>query len=280
MLNEADGSDLLVWNPFSLDELLRSPGADGGNADAYLACLRSAPAMGGRATCAGKRPVRDAMEQQGVEVMQVVARCRANYQQARWDEASTLYALFARDVWARVGIGGRVAGEDLGEASWGIDRWTGVRRAMAHAMDRAGSGESALLMTGVSLSVETWACLDDALRGGDLAHSCWRLADCAPNREFAYGEASREDFADVDACRAFSGAEWADAKSALAAGLPRTMWSGSSSTREPVARLHPVEDLPPAQAEAAKALRAYIDTHIAPAFERLGGNKLRDALER
>ena len=291
MLNEADGADLLVWNPFSLDELLRSPGADGGNADAYLACLRSAPAMGGRAACAGKRPVRDALEQQGVEVMQVVARCRANYQQARWDEASTLYALFGRDVWARVGLGGRVAGEDLGEASWARDRWTGVRRAMAHAMDRAGSGESALLMTGLSLSVETWACLDDALRGGDLAHSCWRLAARAPNREFAYGEAPRAEkagsfaeegkFADVDACRAFSGAEWADAKSALAGGLPRTMWSGSSSTREPVARLHPVvEDLAAAQAEAAKELRAYVDAHIAPAFERLGGSKLRDALEQ
>jgi hypothetical protein len=286
MLNEADGADLLVWNPFSLDELLRSPGADGGNADAYLACLRSAPAMGGRAACAGKRPVRDALEQQGVEVMQVVARCHANYQQARWDEASTLYALFARDVWARVGLGGRVTGEDLGEASWARDRWTGVRRAMAHAMDRAGSGESALLMSGLSLSVETWACLDDALRGGDLAHSCWRLAARAPNREFAYGEAPRAEkegssFADVDACRAFSGAEWADAKSALAGGLPRTMWSGSSSTREPVARLHPVvEDLATAQAEAAKEMRAYVDAHIAPTFERLGDSKLRDALEQ
>jgi hypothetical protein len=45
--------------------------------------------------------------------MQVVAQCRANYQQARWDEASTLYALFPREVWSEVGRDDSVPGENL-----------------------------------------------------------------------------------------------------------------------------------------------------------------------
>jgi hypothetical protein len=77
LLNEADGADLLVWNPYSLEQLLSSRSARGDTADAYLQCLRDAPALGGRAACAAQRPTRAALEQQGVEVLQVVARCRA-----------------------------------------------------------------------------------------------------------------------------------------------------------------------------------------------------------
>ncbi|NBX19070.1 MAG: hypothetical protein EBR09_17130, partial [Proteobacteria bacterium] len=79
LLNEADGADVLVWNPYSLEELLSSRSERGGTAEAYLKCLRDAPALGGRAACAAQRPTRAALEQQGVEVLQVVARCRANY---------------------------------------------------------------------------------------------------------------------------------------------------------------------------------------------------------
>ena len=84
MLNEADGSDLLVWNPFSLTELLRSTSPDGDTVDDYLKCLRDVVASKDSSVCAKFRPARNALEQQGVEVMQVVARCRANYQQARF----------------------------------------------------------------------------------------------------------------------------------------------------------------------------------------------------
>ena len=92
MLNEADGSDLLVWNPFSLAELLRSKSHDGDTVDAYLNCLRDVSANKDSSVCAKLCPVRNALEQQGVEVMlvfvsvrtlkrhhhQVVAWCRAN----------------------------------------------------------------------------------------------------------------------------------------------------------------------------------------------------------
>jgi hypothetical protein len=40
MLNEGDGSDLLVWDPYLLHELLKMPSNAGGDYDAYLVCLR------------------------------------------------------------------------------------------------------------------------------------------------------------------------------------------------------------------------------------------------
>ena len=282
MLNEADGSDLLVWNPFSLAELLRSKSPDGDTVDDYLKCLRDVSASKDSSFCAKLRPARDALEQQGVEVMQVVARCRANYQQARWDEASTLYALFPWEVWSEVGRDGSVPGEKLEEASWSDDRWKAVRRAMLLAMENAGAGDAEPRRLGLLLNSATWTCLDDALNGGALVHSCWRLASLTPTREFSYAKALSENYADIDSCMAFSGPEWKDgikSTGALAQGLPSTMWSGSSTTREPVARLHPVVQGEEDQLAGAIAdLQKYVEENIETEFERIGDG-LREALE-
>jgi hypothetical protein len=64
-----------TWNPFSLAELLQTPSelAGASATDEYMQCLRDAPALGGRSQCARHRPRLGALEQQGVEVMQVKA---------------------------------------------------------------------------------------------------------------------------------------------------------------------------------------------------------------
>jgi hypothetical protein len=137
MLNEADGSDVVVWNPFSLAQRLEAPSdaVAASAAESYMECLRNVPPLGGASQCAGHRPRLSALEQQGVEVIQVVARCRANYQNARWDEASVLYALFPRSVWAELWRDGVLEAEQLL-----TDKWYGIRNAMESAMRKTGSG--------------------------------------------------------------------------------------------------------------------------------------------
>jgi len=72
----------------------------------------------------------------------------------------------------------------------------------------------------------------------------------------------------------FSGPEWKDdikSTGTLAQGLSSTMWSGSSTTREPVARLHPVVQGEEEQlAEAITELEKYVNDIIREEFERMG----------
>jgi hypothetical protein len=208
-----------------------------------------------------------------VEVMQVVARCRANYQNARWDEASVLYALFPRSVWAELWRDGVLEEEQLL-----ADKWYRIRSSMVKAMQKAGRVQQT---TGLTLNAETWACLDDALRGGALSHSCHRSASSAPGRDFSYARVTGVlDFAAVDACRAFTGPAWTGAETgALALGLPLTMWSGSSTTRAPVAQGHVLEKGDAErEADALKELRDYVTETIEPRFASMEDGKLQKAL--
>jgi hypothetical protein len=276
MLNEADGSDVVIWNPFSLAQLLQAPSdvVAASAADDYMQCLRDAPPIGGASQCAGRRPRLQALDQQGVEVMQVVARCRANYQNSRWDEASVLYALFPRSVWAELWLDGVLEGEQ-----WLSDKWSGIRGAMVRAMQKAGVKQQ----TGLALNAETWACLDDALRGGALSHDCNRWASSAPWRDFSYTPVTGvPSFAAIDACHAFSGPAWTEEDTgALSLGLPRNMWSGGSTTRAPVTHVHPVEKGDAAREEdAMEALKTLVKDEIKPMFEKMEGDKLLNALEK
>jgi hypothetical protein len=112
MLNEGDGNDRLVWNPFSLQELLALPGSRKENMknsivdrllasmpgstdyEMYIFCMREA-----NSACEYFKPQHTRLSQQGIEVMQVISRCRENYKQARWDEAAVMYSLFSVDEW-------------------------------------------------------------------------------------------------------------------------------------------------------------------------------------
>jgi len=85
MPNEGDGSDRLVWNPFSLSELLALPGArnlktmndlvlrllvdypESTDYDLYIICMRQA-----NSACEYFKPQHQRLLQQAIEVMQVV----------------------------------------------------------------------------------------------------------------------------------------------------------------------------------------------------------------
>ena len=91
LLTAIDGSDLVIWNPCSLEQLLGHRGLQ-----QFLDCL-SSPYSTQR--CNSILPVLPAFEQQGIELMQVIAKCRSNYQKLRWDDAAILYSLYEPADW-------------------------------------------------------------------------------------------------------------------------------------------------------------------------------------
>ena len=87
MLNSWDGEEMLIWNPYSLEDLLSIPGID-----TYLECLDA-----GRGGCTS--PNLPLLARQGAQAMQVIGRCRANFQQKQWDEGAVLLGLFTPAEW-------------------------------------------------------------------------------------------------------------------------------------------------------------------------------------
>jgi hypothetical protein len=119
MLSDMDGNDQLIWNPFSLHELLqlRNEGenlqqyldcismnrcnfeslipASVGSIEDYVSCINSlaldepscerfaayTACVNEKVDCNTLKPTSSVFEAQGVEVMQVITRCRNNYQQ-------------------------------------------------------------------------------------------------------------------------------------------------------------------------------------------------------
>ena len=265
MLNEGDGSDKLVWNPFSLEQLLQMPGerdektindlvrvisermSTASDYSKYVICLQTA-----NSGCEYFKPQHTRLAQQGVDVMQVVSRCRENYKQARWDEASALYALFSADEW-------RTADKlELSESAHLDDSYTQLRKKIIKITNQDKRFWSAA-EKGVALHSATWACLSDAVRAGALQHNCHRAS--APSA-FEYVRAADTLSSNTDACRV--------AASSRTKRFPRMLWSGSSTNHVPVARLHPVQKLQENRSSDAYAkLRQLIDTEIKPLFTEL-----------
>ena len=294
MLNEGDGSDLLVWNPFSLEELLAMEGSgarDGagvlstltsavlgqiggrprntmlrsmagrrllqaaGTFDEYVLCLRGrwdSASKYFQESCEGLRPAHVRLTQQGVEVMQVISRCRANYQQSRWDEASALYGLFTVAEWASLGQLGSSA------SARQDDKYSQLRKQVVRLLE---NDRDVRAETGLALAQPTWDCLRDALDAGVLQHNCHRSLTA-----FEYTKLAAEQVLPslTDACKVASVA------TDTGVPFPRFMWSGSSSNHAPLAKLH-AEQLTGAQrrAHAEAALQTLLETHIRPRFEEL-----------
>jgi hypothetical protein len=230
MLNEGDGSDRLVWNPFSLQELLDLPGArkesmrnsivdrllvqTSGATDyeQYIFCMREA-----NSACEYFKPHHTRLSQQGVEVMQVISRCRENYKQARWDEAAVMYALFTEKEWRAASTLSYSASafRDDGYAQM-RKRVTTVTRQDKDYWPQQG------------FDIPNWECLRDALYAGMLRHECHKGVST-----FDYVSAVDVGPRLTDACRVTA--------SSNTQNFPRMLWSGNSQNRVPIARLHPVQ---------------------------------------
>ena len=214
-LIDADNRVRIVWNPYSYQEV-RDRLA--GRLQSYLDCT------GGSTSCA---PPNDAVfAGQGVNIVQVLTRCRQNYVNKQWDPAA--FVQYDQDALDRA-FPEPGAGPPAGEI---------------------GDGVGACLKTSSDSGMGNGACLDAFLsREGFSSDGYW---------EYVHTE-SREPEA-VDACSVFSGpASNAGLPSQLrgkfrnclqmygdgfkgGCDLSGFVWSPASSNTLPVAAMHPINE--------------------------------------
>ena len=236
VLPDIEHGSKLVWNPYSLEALLAIP-----NVAEYVACLTSAAAHDG---CGSLRPRSSVLERQGVEVIQVITRCRANYAQKRWDDGALVFGLFDAQTWADGDF-------ETAEAISGQlnDRFESTKAAVI--------GASKIIPVGVHLDRRVHACLSAAMLASDTQHRCSEFLSTR-SAMFQYAEAASNDYLLTDAC---SGAE--------AANLPLMLWAGARGRRVPVATIHDIEQSAEARAASAMIGLKTISSEIRAFFKNL-----------
>ena len=154
--------------------------------------------------------------------LQVISRCRANYQQSRWDEAAVLYGLFTAEEWTdQENIRNSASAKQ-------DDKFSMLRKQVVRLLENTGTQK-------LVLPLETWQCLHDALNAGAMRHNCHRMVS-----KFEYTRTKDNTPWDIDACKV---------SQTTGLDFPRFLWSGSSSNHVPLAKLH-AEQLDPEQRQA------------------------------
>ncbi len=258
-------NDLLVWNPYSLAELLAQ-----NQVQAYFDCL--ATARGDQGLCARQRPANALFDAQGVDVLQVIIRCRSNYQQKRWDEGAVALGLLERaSDWEPGAVRDAALAQMYAQAGVSFQTLRKRLAQISHAVDGMRD-----------LADDTHACLRAALLASDWNHNCAELALASglfPQADsllsyFVYGAHElngmlRPDaalFENADACESFSGS--ISGRSSKGVAYPLMAWDGDSKNTVAVAEMHnkrqgsAAERVQLADAQLLELVR----TKIAPAF--------------
>ena len=265
LMNGFDGQDLLVWNPYSLDRLLKR-----NNAEAYFLCLENR-----RTECSMLKPIDLTFETQGVDVLQVISRCRTNYQQKKWDEGVFMIGLIEHEKWRPENVREAALQQLYGSSS---DAFQNHRQRLAQL--------SSIMDGFENLDFQTWSCLKTALYANDWQNNCAELAIAngifpnsnSPLTYFEYellqdesGKLRQEatKYENLDACETFSGKM--NARNAKGVAYPKMAWDGDSQNAVPVAEMHnKIQDNDRIRIiEAQTALDELIKNKINPAFERL-----------
>ena len=246
LLTAVDGSDLLIWNPYSLEQLLDTPGLD-----SFVQCLADTT------TTRCDAPTLPPFVQQGVELLQVITRCRHNYQRSRWDDAAVLYSLFAPREWRQGRLQVSSAVTD--------DEYTRYRLRM-----RALS--STFAPTRVNIADSTWNCLALALKHSDTFHRCQEIDVGSRDAHFTYEPAPSTAFKYIDACRVYTGA--AEAHSPSGASNIPYMWSARSENKVPVATLHRVFEIDSRRIGDAESQLRDIVEDIRTVFRKISPERL------
>ena len=217
----------------------------------YVLCLRGRWDEGSEhheSTCEDYKPRDKRLDRQGVEVLQVISRCRGNYQQSRWDEASALLALFEAGEWQNLR---RLFDSPSSRLD---DKYSRLRKQVVQLLDNDADlrAENSLVVQQPVLE-----CLQDALRAGMLQHDCHR-----ETTSFAYERAVSSDSAGVDACRVLSGAT-------QALRFPRFLWTGNSRNHVPLAKLHDTLLSAAERRERAEAQLTNLLAEVSSEFEQL-----------
>lgn len=240
---DVDGGDRLVWNPYSLGHLLSLP-----NIESYADCLTSSEAGGG---CGELRPRVPVLENQGVEALQVISRCRANFAQKKWDDGALVFGTFGLESWR--------SGElfsDTYDVEGDLPKTLAERfintRARAAAVARQ-------LGVAIRLDSSVHSCLVAAAVSNDPRHRCAELLQ-ARERAFEYQLSISDKYIHTDACAAH-------AEQSLS--LPPMLWSGARGRRAPVTTLHQIMEPEDVRLEQATANLATITGSIRSYFEAL-----------
>lgn len=241
--------DMIIWNPYSLNELLSVPGLE-----EYIACLGSA------ANCV--RPdtsvYAQVLERQGVEILQVITRCRANFREKKWDDGILVVSQFSVTQWANAHQFGLI-----------------VDSTQQNAFSSMGLKIMKLGQSGIigplQLPVDLWTCLSNAATAVNWNHKCLELAiqieegQISREQYFMYTPATSDIFQHRDACKSYSGlvSGFSTSNSAAHAGI---IWSPNSRNSLPVASYHFSEqDSVSARIQAAEeALNSLFENTILP----------------
>ena len=275
MMTSVIGNDVLVWNPYSLTELLAQ-----NTVQKYFDCLGKSG--GAAAPCSASRPTNDVFEAQGVDILQIIIRCRSNYQQKRWDDGALALGLLEHAAdWLPAVVQDKALVQMYGQAGNSFET---LRKRLA---------QISLSVDGVTdLDESTWSCLRVALFSNEWNHNCAELAlangifDEADSllTYFEYGVYEvngklRDDaalFANADACESFSGG--LKTRSEKGVTYPRMAWDGDSKNTVPVAELHnKLQGNDKARIQQAEAAVAeLVRSKIQPAFAAFTNEALRD----
>lgn len=254
IFDSAFDDPILVWNPYSLHDLLQVQGLE-----EYVQCLSSA------SECEPPRSWADGnqvLQTQGVEVLQIVTRCRSNFQQKQWDDGALLLGTFDRNDW-------KFASLDSSEGTV-----SGFEELRAQLVRKSQSASLRSHMR-VDLPEDVWQCLHNAAAVAQFNHACLELHALSEvnlqmlEQYFMYEPAPVVSFQESDACQTFTGLA-SSTSSRNNASHTLTVWSPSSRNSVPVASYHfaQVDSSEERIAHAQTRLQQLLDRDILPELEQ------------
>lgn len=249
LLTRYDGTQGVVFNPFSLDQISAKLHRDPRRTpELYLACLSNTTDPG---ECDSKLPRIREFEAAGVPSMSVWSRCKANYAAKQWDIGATL--LFNESI---------VSDRDSDAVR--LQSISTIRMVHAQAMSWVTKVDDNLLSCMSSAGQSPQACRDIAFASPRVGTQTGSFVDEVPDAQetfyFSYARQADPD-GEVDSCRTFTGparhAGTAEARAQFSACLgdavgysapgqaapraceiPLIATRGTRSTRIDVASLH------------------------------------------
>lgn len=271
LFSTALGDDVLVINPFTLDDILAQAGP--GGYDTYIECLSTSSLTAGQcvppATVAGNY-----FDNFGVDVLQVITRCRGNYNEKTWDPGALALGLFSYSDWQ--------AGKLSLHASLG-ENFQKMRRQM-YIMTQ----QPYVSTIQLTPDRDTWLCLHTAATYVNWNHNCHteaiqRIEGIAMlETYFKYEPVVTADvsFASSDACEVFSG-KLAAYNSENNAAFSRIIWTPGSANTVGVAELHVRQSSP--DSNRLEYVRSYLseywENYIRPLVAELASYETPDDLD-
>ena len=214
------GEDRLIWNPYSLAQLTAAEEQHA----TFIKCIASG------ASCEKERVKLSKLEQQNVNVMPVITRCRDNYKNKQWDPAVLTLGLFTQEQW--LGAPHLLRNKDMDTVEV-----TGTTAKFQRALRNLAS-----LIAPLELDAKLWQCLHEAVMSGNpLMEGVCRRAFTAVSDDtyFSYVKTSSNHFAKIDACLTYSATN-AVFNPVNNASISPMLWSAGSANRMPVSERHEI----------------------------------------